>query len=95
MVSSATPVTRAAVSAARAAILDLLAARDADKTICPSEAAHAIGGAAWRDAMPAAHAAARALVAEGLVELRQGGARRDPDAIIGAYRIARTPSAQP
>ena len=79
------------MSEARDAILALLAARDPDKTICPSEAARAIGGAAWRDAMPAAHKAARALVAEGLVELRQGGERREPDAIVGAYRIALRP----
>ena len=80
------------MSDARGAILALLAARDAGKTICPSEAARVIGGKAWRDAMPAAHAAARALVEEGLVELRQGGQPRDPDAIIGAYRIATRPA---
>ena len=79
------------MSEARAAILALLAGRDAGKTICPSEAARVIGGEAWREAIPAAHAAARALVAEGLVELRQGGKARDPDEVVGAYRIALRP----
>ena len=82
------------MSAARAAILALLAARRPDRTICPSEAARAIGGAAWRDAMPASHAAARSLVEEGLVELRQGGEPREPGTIIGAYRIARAPTVE-
>ena len=77
------------------AILALLATCGTDKTICPSEAARVIGGAAWRDAMPAAHAAARVLAEEGVVELRQGGVRQDPEAtIIGAYRIALAASAE-
>lgn len=74
---------------ARAAIIALLEARGSDKTICPSEAARAIGGETWREAMPAVHEAARALAEAGVVELRQGGARRQPGAVVGAYRIAR------
>ncbi len=53
----------------RDAILKLLGERSADKTICPSEAARAIGGEDWRDLMPTVHAAARALAEEGIVEL--------------------------
>lgn len=75
----------------RNAIMKLLGERGADKTICPSEAARAIGGAGWRDLMPTVHAAARALALEGLVELRQGGKRvgtDGTDGIVGPYRIA-------
>ena len=76
--------------AAETAILDLLAARDAGKTICPSEAARALAIARgnpddWRADMDRAHAAARALASEGAVRLMQGGAAvAEPE---GAYRI--------
>lgn len=72
----------------RNTILKLLSERDADKTICPSEAARAIGGAHWRDLMPTVHAAARTLADEGVVELRQGGERVGTDGIVGPYQIA-------
>lgn len=73
---------------ARGAILELLAARGAGKTICPSEAARAIGGEGWRDAMPEVHDAVRSLARAGVVEVRQGGERREAGAIVGAYRVA-------
>ncbi len=73
---------------ARDAILKLLSERSADKTICPSEAARAIGGEDWRALMPTLHAAARALAEEGIVELRQGGERVGTEGIVGPYRIA-------
>lgn len=77
---------------AREAILALVAARDPDKTICPSEAARLLADDAgraddWRDWMEPVHEAARALVAEGQVEYRQQGERvTAPD---GAYRLGR------
>ncbi|WP_031342339.1 DUF3253 domain-containing protein [Novosphingobium lindaniclasticum] len=73
---------------ARDAALQLLGARRAGATICPSEVARALAGKDdWREAMPAVHAAVDALVSEGLVDLSwkgQGLARRS-----GPYRISR------
>lgn len=71
------------------AILTLLDRRAAGRTICPSEAARMVDPAGWRVAMPAVHAAARRLAAEGAVVLTQGGVATDPDAVVGAYRIRR------
>jgi hypothetical protein len=54
-------------------ILDLLAQRDAGRTICPSEAARAVGGDDWRDLMPSAREAAARLADRGAVEVTQRG----------------------
>ena len=72
----------------RNTILNLVAERGADKTICPSEAARVIGGENWREAMPVIHAAAKALAEEGAVELRQSGKPCGIEGIVGPYRIA-------
>ena len=55
------------------AILALLAERQEGKTICPSEAARAVGGPNWRDQMPLAREAAAALSAEGRIDVLQKG----------------------
>ena len=79
--------------------LELLAARAAGATICPSEVAKAIATSAspaetandWRDAMPQVHAAIDAMVSEGLVRLSWKG---KPLALrSGPYRIARADKA--
>lgn len=75
-----------------AAILDLLAERASTATICPSEAARAVGGAdevAWRGLMEPARAAARRLVARGDVVITQGGTVVDPDTVRGPIRVRR------
>ena len=72
-----------------AEILDLLAQRGADKTICPSEVARAVGGDKWRDQMEPVRRAARRLVAGGHVEITQGGHRVDPSTAKGPIRIRR------
>lgn len=59
-------------------------------TICPSEAARAVGGERWRDLMEPARAAARRLVARGEVEITQGGLVVDPSTATGPIRIRRT-----
>lgn len=70
-----------------AAILDLLGRRDAGKTICPSEAAKAVGGGDWRGLMEPARRAARRLVDRGAVVITQGGRIVDPSTARGAIRI--------
>ncbi|MFZ8756362.1 DUF3253 domain-containing protein [Microbacterium sp. HMH0099] len=70
-------------------IRELLAARDAGKTICPSEAARAVGGEDWRDLMQPARDAARALVDLGEVEVTQRGEVVDVETARGPVRIRR------
>lgn len=67
----------------------LLAARAADATICPSEAARAVGGEDWRDLMEPARRAARRMVDAGDVEITQRGAVVDPSTARGPIRIRR------
>lgn len=69
-------------------ILELLDGRAGGATICPSEAARALGGD-WRTRMESARAAARRLVAAGRVEIVQGGRVVDPSTARGPIRIRR------
>ena len=73
------------------AILRLLGARGAGKTICPSEAARAVAGsedrAAWEALMEPARAAARRLVAAEKIVVTQGGQAVDASAAKGAIRL--------
>ncbi len=81
----------AADAALEAAILALLAERGRDKTICPSEAAKAVGGKEtrrdWEGLMEPARAAARRLVAAGRIVITQGGHIVDPSTAKGAIRL--------
>lgn len=70
-------------------VLELLEQRARGATICPSEAARAVGGEAWRPLMEPARAAARRLVATGDVEVVQGGTAADPSKAKGPIRIRR------
>lgn len=72
-----------------AAVLRLLDARAAGATICPSEAARAVGGEDWRPLMEPARAAARRLVVAGDVEVTQGGRVVDPSTARGPVRVRR------
>ena len=75
-----------------ATILDLLARRAGGATICPSEAARAVGGddeAGWRPLMEPARRAARRLVAAGELEITQGGRVVDPSTAKGPIRLRR------
>ncbi len=77
------------------AVLALLAARAPGATVCPSEAARAVGGEDWRDLMEPARAAARRLVARGDVEITQHGEVVDPTTARGPIRLRRTPRPVP
>lgn len=68
-------------------ILVLLDSRARGATICPSEAARAVGGDDWRPLMEPARRAARRLVAEGRVEITQRGRAVDPDTARGPVRL--------
>ena len=77
-------------SALEQSVLALLDARARGATICPSEAARAVGGDDWRPLMEPARAAARRLVAQGLVEITQGGRVVDGSTAKGPIRVRRT-----
>jgi len=74
-----------------AAILELLAERGRDKTICPSEAAKVVGGKDsrhdWETLMEPARAAARRLVAAGRIVITQKGNIVDPSKAKGPIRL--------
>lgn len=67
----------------------LLDARSRDASVCPSEAARAVGADEWRELMEPARSAARRLVAAGRAEITQGGQVVDPDHAKGPIRVRR------
>ena len=71
------------------AIVQLLNARARDASICPSEAARAVGGESWQSLMEPARKAARRLVAQEKVQITQGGKVVDPSRAKGPIRIRR------
>lgn len=71
------------------AILTVLAAREATATICPSEAARHLAPDDWRPLMEPVRRAARRLVADGRLEILQGGRVVDPDTARGPIRLRR------
>lgn len=68
------------------AILDLLASRGS-KSICPSEAARAVGADRWRELTEPARRAARRLASNGRVEITQRGVVVDPASFRGPVRV--------
>lgn len=77
-------------------LLSLLAARAGGATVCPSEAARAVGTEdTWRELMEPARRAARRLVAAGEVEITQGGTVVDPSTAKGPIRIRKVPGSGP
>jgi hypothetical protein len=77
------------LEAVGAAILELLAERGPERTICPSEAARRLAGAKdWRCLMPSVRAAAAILAAEGRIVVTQRGRRVESDA-PGPIRLGR------
>ena len=78
-------------AALEGAILELLAERGRDKTICPSEAAKLVGGKDerrdWEGLMEPARGAARRLVAAGRGNIMQGGEVVDGSTAKGPIRL--------
>ncbi|MGB7142786.1 DUF3253 domain-containing protein [Mycobacterium sp.] len=68
-----------AASRLRAAILALARHRGPSSSICPSDAARAIGGDSWRELTAQSRSIAFALARDGDVEITQRGAVVDPD----------------
>lgn len=73
------------------AILQLLKARQAKASICPSEAARKLVGGTddsqWRHLMEPARRAARRLVHQGKIDILQGGKIVDPSKFKGPIRL--------
>ena len=63
----------------RAAILALARHRGRTASICPSDAARAVGGAGWRELTAQSRSIAFALARAGEVEITQRGNVIDPD----------------
>jgi hypothetical protein len=74
-----------------AAILELLADRGPNKSICPSEAAKLVGGTAvrrdWESLMEPAREAARRLTKSGNIVMTQKGKPVDPAEVRGPIRL--------
>ncbi|MDQ3723816.1 MAG: DUF3253 domain-containing protein [Actinomycetota bacterium] len=76
------------VADAERAILDLLAQCGPGKTICPSEAARAVGGdEGFRPLLPLVREAAGALVASGRIEVTQRGRAVELNEARGPIRL--------
>ena len=74
-------------------ILDLLGRRAPGRTICPSEAARALGGDdGFRPLMPLVREAAAALVERGELEVTQSGEVVDLATARGPIRLRRPPA---
>ncbi|MFD2239029.1 DUF3253 domain-containing protein [Aureimonas populi] len=74
----------------RDTIETMVAARGADKTVCPSEVARALAGTdekEWRKLMAPIRAEAIRLADEARVEIRRKGRAVDPHAFKGIYRV--------
>lgn len=63
----------------RAAILALAQHRGPNSSICPSDAARAVGGQHWRELTAQSRSIAFTLARDGDVEITQRGAVVDPD----------------
>ncbi|MEJ7728008.1 MAG: DUF3253 domain-containing protein [Polyangiaceae bacterium] len=73
--------------AIEAAVLELLQARDAASSACPSEVARALDARAWRRLMPAVRAAAAHLAERGAIVVLQRGQVVDIGAARGPVRL--------
>lgn len=74
-------------------IIELLASRKPESSICPSDAARALwpDGEQWRDRMDDVRAAAAGLARRGEVRITQGDSEVDIETVKGPIRIRRGP----
>lgn len=81
-------MTQPSQAQARATIRDLLARREPGRTICPSEAARALGGDdGFRPLMPLVREAAAAMADEDEIEVTQSGEVVDARSARGPVRL--------
>ena len=72
-------------------LLRLVAERGADKTVCPSEVARALGGPhpdGWGPLMQPVRRAAVRLMKDGRIAILRKGRLVDPDDFRGIYRLS-------
>ena len=69
------------------AILELVEQRGPGRSICPSEAARAVGGAHWRSLMPRVRRAAANLQGRGLLRATRRGADVAAESAGGPIRL--------
>ncbi len=76
---------------AEQAILDTLAVRGEQKSICPTEAARALAGnppdESWRRSLAPVKLAAQRLARAGLIEILRKGKPVDPEVLHGVIRL--------
>lgn len=70
------------------AILECVTERGAGKSICPSEAARRLDPEDWRRLMKPVRNVAKALAAEGHIEIMRKGKPVDPAGVKGVIRLA-------
>lgn len=75
-------------------ILALTAARGPDKSICPTEAARALGGEGWRARLGEARRAAVDLALQGRILITRKGKPVDPRDFKGVYRLKAVSAAE-
>lgn len=68
-------------------VLELATKRGSSKSICPSEAARAVGGKQWRSVMKKVHEVAQKLQDNGEIVLTQRGKAVESKSFTGPYRI--------
>ena len=79
------------IDPAEQTILDVLAARGPQKSICPTEAARALAGnpadESWRRSLPPIKLAAQRLARAGKIEVLRKGKPIDPEILHGVIRL--------
>lgn len=75
----------------RQGVVDKLAVRAPEFSICPSEVARELGGDTWRELMPFVRETAAQMAREGTIVATQGDAVVDAEGAKGPIRLRRGP----